>query len=195
MHKQNAFSLVEMLIVVFILLIIMTISVIGVRGIQQSSRDNERKIDIETIAMNLETLYAKEVRDSSDVIVKPQGSYMPLASSSTSLSIMPELLDELERGAATAPDRTTTSIRTAPRSVCGSGSTASTCIINVANLNSELTYAKITKDAYVYVPYTDSTRICTVALAQSGDSCRSFKLYYVLEGSPTTVQLWESKRQ
>ena len=200
MHKQNAFSLVEMLVVVTILLIIMTMSVVGVRGMQKSSRDNERKVDIETIATNLETLYAKEMRNASDVIIKPQGSYMPVSGNynTVELAIVPEFLNELERGAATAPNKTT-GLKTVPKSICNSTSpnisNSTTCFVNTTALNNELTYVKITTDNYIYVPYADANRICTVALVQSGTTCRSFKLYYVLEGSPTTVRVWESKRK
>ena len=204
MHKHNAFSLVEMVVVITILLIILSISIIGVRSMQISARDNERKADIETIAMNLETMYAKELRrTATNAVVKPQGSYPPVEGTySTALTLLPEMTSSLEAGSVTAPEqaKTVQSLQAPYKDVCNtSTSTATTCFLNPTTMNTRLAPPNITKNDYIYVPFVDETVtpqvLCTLSQVQLGKSCRSFKLYYVLESSSSVTQTMGSKRK
>ena len=203
MHKHNAFSLVEMVVVITILLVILSISIIGVRSMQISARDNERKADIETIAMNLETMYAKELRrTATNAVVKPQGSYPPVEwPVSGGFTILPEMKDSLEAGSVTAPEKPkgTQSLQVYNSSICSTTLFPTTCNLTSASISTQLTSSNITKDKYIYIPFVDENVtpqvLCTLSQVQLGKSCRSFKLYYVLESSSSVTQTMGSKRK
>ncbi len=201
MLKQNGFTIVEMIVVTVVLVSLLTVSVVGIRGMQASARDKERTADIDTLAMNIETMHSQEIRDSSNNLIKPQGSYPPVAGTiSSGFSIPNEVVNELEEDALRAPGQSSQSLRSITHAVCGAGSTSSpqVCKINNTVLNSQLTDAAIGINSYIYVPITrfDDSRLCTVALIQSGaiDGCRSFKLYHVKE-SGSSVVMTEGKRR
>ncbi len=69
---KNAFTIVELIIVITIMAILITLGVVNLRGTQANARDNERKTDIETIAQHLETYY-KGGTDSSPANVDCTG--------------------------------------------------------------------------------------------------------------------------
>ncbi len=191
MHKYyTGFTVVELMVVIVILVALVTMSVLGVRGMQASARDNERQTDIDSIATALESMYAKELRNSGGTVVKVQGSYPPVikpASSSNPLGLLPEMLSELVKGSTTAPGQAT-GLRSAPANVCQA---ASVCTVSSSHMTTATSAAQITPNSYVYIPFTTSTgEVCTTAAA----ACNSYKLYYVFERSPTVVKIMESKR-
>lgn len=59
---KNGFTLIELLVVISVLGILMGISLFGIQGARQSSRDSKRKADLETIRANLE-LYKADCND------------------------------------------------------------------------------------------------------------------------------------
>ena len=190
----------ELMVVIALIAILLVMGTLGVRGMQAMSRDNERQVDVDTIATNLESTYSKEIRDSSNAIVKPQGSYLPVSGSyNTSLVISSEMIAELEKNAIKAPGQTSTSLISLAKNVCNTAtSNATTCNLVTASVNNALTASAITPNIYIYVPLVreGDPRLCTTALVQTGTaSCRSFKIYYVLEKSPTVVRTIGSKRQ
>lgn len=52
--NQNAFTLVELLVVLSVIAIIITISSFGVQGAREAARDSRRETDLETIRSGLE---------------------------------------------------------------------------------------------------------------------------------------------
>jgi len=62
--KRRGFTIIELIIVVTIMGILLTIGVVNLRGSQANGRDAERKVDVDTIALHLETYYTSGV-DSS----------------------------------------------------------------------------------------------------------------------------------
>lgn len=198
MHKRKhcGFTIVEVVVVMVLLVGFLTLSVVGVRGLRLGLRDRERRADIESMAIDLESVYGREIRRTDTTILKPAGSYMPVKGGyTTSLSISSEMLGFLDKSATLAPDQDATSLFTVPKTVCTSSSTATHCYVTTTTLNNETTAAKITDKKYFYVPIARDGELCTEALLSSNPSsaCRSFKLYSVLEGSPTVVQVKESK--
>ena len=55
--KRRGFTIVELLVVITIMGALLILNVVNLRGSQISARDAERKVDIESIAANLETFY------------------------------------------------------------------------------------------------------------------------------------------
>lgn len=198
MHKRknHGFTIVEVMVVMILMIAFLTLSVVGVRGVRLSLRDRERRADIESIAIDLESAYSREITRADATILKPAGSYMPVKGGyTTSLSISSEMLNLIEKSATIAPNQGTASLFTVPKTVCTSSSSATSCYINNTALSSEVSATKITDKRYLYVPLARNGELCTEALLASAPSsaCRSFKLYSVLESSPATVQVRESK--
>lgn len=57
MKSYRGFTLIELLVTITIMVVLMTLAVFGVRTIQVSARDNERKTDVDAIARGLEQRY------------------------------------------------------------------------------------------------------------------------------------------
>jgi len=59
--KRRGFTIIELIIVVTIMGILLTIGVVNLRGSQANGRDAERKVDVDTIALHLETYYTSGI--------------------------------------------------------------------------------------------------------------------------------------
>jgi prepilin-type N-terminal cleavage/methylation domain-containing protein len=65
--RTRGFTIVELIITITIMGILLTLAVVGVGTTQMNARDNERKADIEAIALHLESFYRGGSRDSSTI--------------------------------------------------------------------------------------------------------------------------------
>jgi len=63
--KRRGFTIIELIIVVTIMGILLTIGVVNLRGSQANGRDAERKVDVDTIALHLETYYTSGIDNTS----------------------------------------------------------------------------------------------------------------------------------
>lgn len=59
---KNGFTLIELLVVISVIGILMGVSLFGIQGARESSRDSKRKADLETIRANLE-IYKADCND------------------------------------------------------------------------------------------------------------------------------------
>jgi len=75
MSRRTGFTVVEVIIVMAIMAILLAIGTVSFRSYQVSTRDKTREGDIATIQNYLESLYPRELRDSSNNIIKSAGSY------------------------------------------------------------------------------------------------------------------------
>lgn len=171
--NRRGFTLVELMIVVAIMTILLVLGVVNLRDSQVNARDAERKTDIETIALHLETYY-KDGTTGSNAL-----GYPP-----TALTTSPTTyLVDLDPNSITAP--------TAP----GSSSPPTPATTFIAATNNSTTTSTVTPqptiNTYVYQPLQDdpSNSLCTV-----GNECRRFYLYYRLEADNTVYQ-YASKNQ
>lgn len=69
---NRGFTIVETLVVLVIIAVLLALGTFGVRGLQVSGRDVERKSDVETIARALERYY---VQGSTNMSYETKGSY------------------------------------------------------------------------------------------------------------------------
>lgn len=122
MRKQNGFTLIELLVVISIMGILLALSIFGLQGARQASRDGKRKADLEQIRSALEmykadcsnyppslTLGGTLAGDGSSSTCSTENIYMtsvpvdPLATSSyrysySSDGLIYELCASLEQG-------------------------------------------------------------------------------------------------
>jgi prepilin-type N-terminal cleavage/methylation domain-containing protein len=77
--RNRGFTIVEILIVVFVMGVLLTLGVSNLRSSQISARDSERKTDVESIAINLENFY----RSGSDYSNTTTNRYPSIATTTT----------------------------------------------------------------------------------------------------------------
>lgn len=155
--NRRGFTIVELLIVIALMGILLTLSVVNLRGTQVNSRDTERKTDIDTISSQLEIFY-KTGSDNSSVI----GRYPSTAELNNSTNIQASLRDadlkSFTPPGATSPD---------------------TGFVSATN-NTQTTAGvapQPTSTTYVYQPLQQDKSLCTL----STQACTKFNLYYKLE--------------
>jgi len=165
--NRRGFTIVELVIVVTIMGILLVLGVVNLQGSQANGRDAERKADIESTAMHLETFYTSG-SDSATTI----GRYPSTLLTSNPISY----LRDIDVKSITAP-----------------GITNPTTTFIPATNNTQTTAGvtpQPTFDQYVYQPLqSDGTR-CT----SDSQECRKFNLYYRLE-TDNTVYMVTGKNQ
>lgn len=168
--NRRGFTIVELLIVIALMGILLTLSVVNLRSTQISSRDTERKTDIDTIASQLE-IYYKVGTDNSTVL----GRYPSTAELNNSTNIQANLRDA-DLKSFTPPGATS----------ADTGFVAAT--------NSTQTTAGVspqpTTSTYIYQPLQQNETLCNSA----AQMCTKFNLYYKLE-SDGLVYMKTSKNQ
>lgn len=167
MNRRYGFTLVELLVTITIMVIILTLSVVNLRSSQMAARDSQRKSDVEAIAQQLENYY----KLGSDN--EPAGQYPPTDDMGTETDVKIALRD-IESGTLRAPNVADTD----PISLV------------VATDFDPLTPTP-TVSTFVYQPLQSDGTIC----GSSGDECRKFNLYYMLESEPSVVKKVTSKNQ
>jgi len=162
---RRGFTIVELIITITIMGILLTLAVVNLNTTQISSRDVERKTDIETIATALEAYYNSNDTSHSGAADLAGGSY-PATINISSDTNLKTALPGIDPRAIRAPGVETTD----PKS------------LTVATNNVQTTAGVLpqpTISTYVYQPIKKDNSLCTQIVNQ-GD-CRKFNLYYKLE--------------
>ncbi len=168
--NRRGFTIVELLIVIALMGILLTLSVANLRGTQVSSRDTERKIDVDTIASQLEIFY-KVGTDNSTVL----GRYPSTAEANGSANIQASFRDA-DLKSFTPPGAT-------------SADTGFVMATNNTQTTSGVT-PQPTTSTYVYQPLQQDGSLCSL----SSQACTKFNLYYKLE-TDGLVYMKTSKNQ
>ena len=163
--KQRGFTITEIVIVLTVMGILLILGAVNLSSSQASGRDAERKIDIETLAINLENYYTSGSSNTIDGATL--GEYPPISITSSSSS-MSQYLDSLDKNSIMAP-----------------GITNPTDTFKAATNNIQTTDGvrfgsdqQPTKDTYIYQPLTSNGLLCD---SEADMECRKYNLYYRLE--------------
>jgi prepilin-type N-terminal cleavage/methylation domain-containing protein len=169
--KHYGFTIVELLIVITIMGVLLILNVADLGGSQVSARDSERRTDVETIALFLDTYFT-----SGSLAATTVGQYPSTVWSSGTAVYMQQALGDINVQSITAP-----------------GITDPTLTLKSAT-NSTQTTAGVTPQPeisqYVYQPIKSDGTLCTLETQE----CRKFNLYYKLE-SNDTIYMVTSKNQ
>lgn len=157
MHRRG-FTIVELIIVITVMTILVALGVVNLESSQANGRDAERKMDIESIALQLETYYTSG-NDASTTF----GYYPPTDVMGDTVA-QQTILRDIDIKSLIAPD--------AP-------STTTTSLV-VANNNLQTTAdvspqpdTSTSQGQYVYQPISQDGSICS-----TGILCQKFNLYY-----------------
>ncbi|NTW62165.1 type II secretion system protein [Candidatus Saccharibacteria bacterium] len=131
--KRHGFTIIELIIVITVMAILLTLSTAGMNGYQANGRDTERKADVETIALHLETYYTS----GKDGDTAPPGQYPP--TDMITNNTVRTYLRDIDDSNLAAP-----------------GKDAASTFINASNSGAQ----SPTKDQYIYQPLTTSGSLC-----------------------------------
>lgn len=168
MKYRAGFTIVEVIIVIAILGILLTLAVVNLSGQQASARDEERKVDVATIASNLEVFYTS----GSDSL--PAGSY-PGTDQLTNESSVLAALRDLDPAGLKAPGYSGPGISFIP---------ATNAVQTTVGV-----LPQPTPSQYVYQPIVNNI-LCTATTTK----CRLFNIYYKSEVSGIVAVLKSKNR-
>jgi len=171
--NRRGFTITELLIVIVVMGILLTLGVVGLRGSQLSSRDNERKSDIDALALHLESYYS----NGNDALT----TTYPSTALTTAVTIdsVHTFLRDIDLKAITAPGITDPAITLISATCTG------VCVQTPGSATTSPTF-----DQYMYQPLKSDGSLCT----NSAQECVEFNLYYRLE-TDNTVYMVTSRHQ
>jgi len=150
--KQRGFTVVELIITITIMGILLLVTVVNVNATQAAARDDERKSDVESFALNLETFFTNG-RDGSTVF----GRYPSIGLTTSGVTSIKDNLRDIDLKSVTAP---------------GVTDPLQTLLMAPDN-----TAQNPTKDQYIYQPLQADGSLCT----SGGQYCTKFIIYYRTE--------------
>ncbi len=163
--KQRGFTVVELIITITIMGILLLITIVNVNATQAAARDDERKSDVESFALNLETFYTNG-RDGTTIF----GRYPSTGLTSGGVASIQSNLRDIDLKSVMAPGVTDPLV---------------TLIIAA-----DTTAQTPTKDQYIYQPLQADGSLCTTGTQY----CTRYKIYYRTE-IDNVVQTYLSKNQ
>ena len=176
--NRRGFSIVELIIVITIMGILLILGVVNLISTQANGRDAERKTDVETIGLQLETYYTSGTDGVGTTGTVDLNTYPSTAIIGQELA----MLRDIDTNSLKAPGQTNSSLTAATNNVQ-----------TTAGVSPQPTINK-----YVYQPIKSDGTLCTGTY-----ECRKFNLYYTLEiasvsancPSPGFVCMLTSKNQ
>lgn len=168
--NRRGFTVVEMIITVTIMGILLLLAVVNVNTSQVRARDDERRTDIQSIGLALESYYRTGAATSTEFGVYP--SLSMLVSEETLKTALPDATDE----SFLAPNTDTLLSSFIPATNAVTTTTGVTPQPNISE--------------YVYQPLKADNTLCAIA----DTDCVKFNLYYRLETDETVIKV-TSKNQ
>lgn len=149
--RRNGFTVIELAIVITIMGILLVLGSVNFNESQANARDSERKADVESIIIHLDTFYDSGSDDSTSL-----GTYPSTLLVNTVANLKKNLRD-MDEKSITAP-----------------GSSDPTTTWKVASSN---TVQDPSTSEYIYQPLKSDGSLCV----NTTDECRKFKIFYKLE--------------
>lgn len=197
MHKRFGFTAVELAMVIVVIGVLVGIGIVAFRSSQAKSRDMEREADISALTNHLESLYAKTIRKADGTVIKQPGSYPPLpgvVGQGVDNADFQLMLEGLNKSVMNYPGGTGLTFPAQTTSTAPYCATYKSCYAQGMPTTVMLGTGK-----FMYVPRTGHGLVCSTVTHDQDPSrtgeCRSFDIFYVLEGSATVVRKIESKRK
>jgi prepilin-type N-terminal cleavage/methylation domain-containing protein len=161
--NRRGFTIVELIIVITIMSALLVLGVVNLRGSRTSADDAERRVDIETIATQLETFYNSGNYDLTPPI--PAGTYPSVDPTKNLIGNETTMLSDINPDSLKTPGATSSSLIAA---TC-----TGLCVQTTAGVTPQPTISQ-----YVYQPIESGGALCNSLATQE---CRKFNLYYKLE--------------
>jgi prepilin-type N-terminal cleavage/methylation domain-containing protein len=187
MKRRAGFTLIELLITITIMVILLTLTVVGLRTSQANARDEERKTDIASIAQQLEEYYQSGPNDAA--FLSPHA--VRLAGTSSKLAVFEPTISTGVYP-ATSQMSTEALVKTTLRDLDTnalrdpSTPAASPISLTIATDTTVPSLASLSSGKkYIYQPLADDGSLCT----SSSTGCRKFNLYYTLETNATVLKV------
>jgi type II secretory pathway pseudopilin PulG len=155
--KHRGFTIIELIVIIAVMGILLILGVANLSGSQANARDAERKTDIETIALHLETYYSSGTDGSSSI-----GQYPSVDPTNGLIGHETTFLRDIDTASLMTPGAASSSLIAATN--------------NVQTTNGVLPQPSISQ--YLYQPIATDGSLCDSSTTKE---CRKFNLYYRLE--------------
>lgn len=189
---RRGFTIIELIIVIAIMGILLVLGVVNLRGSQSNARDTERRGDVASIALNLETFYSNGTAASTTFGRYPSTGI--IGQETTILSDI-DVKSLVAPGVSLIPN--VSGVATGPTpdsSLIAADCLGIACVQTTAGVNPQPTTS-----TYVYQPIQSNGNLCN----SGAQECRKFNIYFMLENaaigadcpSPGFVCMVTSKNQ
>lgn len=167
--KLSGFSIVELVVVITVMGILLVVGVASFDAAEVQSRDRERQIDVEAIAMHLEIFYTSGFGTASI------GQYPSVQASVGLIGKETYYLRDLDTSNIIAPRQNTYSL------ISATNSTQTTSGV----------LPQPTVNQYVYQPIATNKTLCDNSITEE---CRKFNIYYRKEADNKVYMITSKNR-
>lgn len=179
--RCKGFTIIELAITIAVMGVLFALMFVNVTNSQARARDEERKSDVEAIAMHLESYY-KNGRGLSNEV---KGRYPSVAIAGGTVSSVRSYLDDIDSKILYAPDKEQED-----------GTGISFTAVSSGQVSESITP---TIDQYIYQPLMrnpsgNGWSVCVAAAPGSSNDCRKFNIYYRTEADGA-VKVVKSRNQ
>jgi len=177
MKRHGGFTLIEVLVTMTIMVILMTLAVVNIRGTQVRARDTERRSDTESLAQQLDSLYASGFSFTfGGGPISFKGHY-PTTVQMNDVNARTQIFSDLPSRTLIDPGKQTSS-ETIFMATNGKEAINPT---GPADCATYLCPAPGLNFPYIYQPLDDSGNLCVNDTGATPQNCRRFNIYYYSE--------------
>lgn len=195
MRRRGGFTVVELIIVIVVIGILLVLGTVVFARYQRDARNKEREADVQAIALQLEALYPRFIKERGSVPDKPSGSYPFIACQHIELTdqyavcgddkdhnstVLMKAVGEVGSSALVAPGDSGQSSFVVPMR----RAYAQPWVLDYAE---DIPAASSLAKRYFYRPENGKGEICSPTDA-ANEGCRSFTIYYAIEKPDGTYE-------